>query len=84
MHGKYLLLICADYTIFWVKGTITTVKKNTGAALVATYKVGLEVNAEETKYKFISHTQNAGKNLSQITSGLSQCALWTVDCSTQL
>jgi hypothetical protein len=42
MHGKYLLLGCADYTILWVKGTITTVKKNTGAALFANYKFGLE------------------------------------------
>jgi hypothetical protein len=54
-----------------LKRTITTIKKNTDTVLVASYKVGLEVNAEETNYKFISHEQNAGKHLSQISSGLS-------------
>jgi hypothetical protein len=48
LHGKHLLLVCADYSNFWVKGAITTIKKNTDALLVASYKVGLEVNAEET------------------------------------
>jgi hypothetical protein len=71
MHGKYLLLVCADCTIFWVKGTTSTVKKNTDAVIVASHKVGLEVNAEETKYKFTSHKRNAGKHLGQISSGLS-------------
>jgi hypothetical protein len=61
LHGKHQLLVCADYSNFWVKRAITTRKKTTDALLVASYKVGLEVNAEETKYKFISHEQNAGK-----------------------
>ena len=61
LHGKHQLLIYAYYSNFWVKRAITTIKKTTDALLVASHKVGLEVNVEETKYKFISYEQNVGK-----------------------
>ena len=63
LHGKHQLQVCAYYSNFWVKRAITTIKKTTDALLVASYKVGLEVNGEETKYKFISYEQNVGKCL---------------------
>jgi hypothetical protein len=45
----------------WVERAINMIKKTTDTSLVASYKVGLEVNAEETKCKFISYEKNAGK-----------------------
>ena len=61
MQGKHQLVVYAYYSKFWVKRGITTIKNTTDVLLVASYKVGLKVNAEETKYKFISQEQNAGK-----------------------
>jgi hypothetical protein len=55
LHDKHQLLVYAYYSNLWVKRAITTIKKTTDALLVASYKVGLEVKAEETKYKFISY-----------------------------
>lgn len=46
LHSKHQLQVCADYSNFWVKRAIPTIKKNTAALLVSNYKVGLEVNAE--------------------------------------
>jgi hypothetical protein len=37
---------------------INTIKKNTGALLVGSREVGLEVNVEEAKYMVMSHHQN--------------------------
>jgi hypothetical protein len=39
---------------------IDTIQKNTETG--ASKEVGLEVNAEKTKYKLLSHHQNAGQN----------------------
>jgi hypothetical protein len=61
LRGKHQLLASAYYRNFWVKRATTTIKKTTDALLVASYRVGLEVNAKETKYKFILHGQNAEK-----------------------
>jgi hypothetical protein len=41
---------------------IDTTKKNTENVIDASTEVGLEVNAEKTKYLFLSHHQNAGQN----------------------
>jgi hypothetical protein len=41
---------------------INTIKRNTKALIDARKEVGLEVNTEKTKYIFLSHHQNAGKN----------------------
>jgi hypothetical protein len=40
-------------------GSIQTIKKNTE---VASREIGLEVNAEKTKYMVMSRDQHAGKN----------------------
>jgi hypothetical protein len=39
-----------------------TIKKNTGALLETSREVGLEVNAEKTKYMVLYHHQSAGQN----------------------
>ena len=42
-------------------GSVHTVKENAEALVVATKEIGLEVNADKTKYMFMSRNQNAGR-----------------------
>jgi hypothetical protein len=42
--------------------THNTVKKNTETLIDAGKEVGLEVNAQKTKYMLLSRHQNVGKN----------------------
>jgi hypothetical protein len=41
-------------------GSTHAIKKNTEALVVASKEIGLEVNAEKTKYIVMSQDQNAG------------------------
>jgi hypothetical protein len=43
-------------------GSIHTIRKNTEVLLIASKEIGLEVNAEKTKYMVMSRDQNAGQN----------------------
>jgi hypothetical protein len=43
-------------------GSVHAIKKNTEALVVASKEIGLEVNAEKTKYMVMSRNQNAGQN----------------------
>jgi hypothetical protein len=43
-------------------GSVHAIKKNTEALVVASEEIGLEVNAEKTKYMVMSRDQNAGQN----------------------
>jgi len=43
-------------------GSIHTVKENAEALVVATKEIGLEVNADKTKYMIMSQDQNAGQS----------------------
>jgi hypothetical protein len=40
-------------------GSILTVKKNIEVLLVSSKEIGLEVNADKTKYMVMSHDENA-------------------------
>jgi hypothetical protein len=42
--------------------TVNTIKENTETFLEASRGVGLERNAEKTKYMIMSHHQNSGQN----------------------
>jgi hypothetical protein len=42
--------------------SVDTINKNTQTLIDASKEVGLEVNAEETKYMLLSRHQNAGQN----------------------
>ena len=42
-------------------GSAHTVKENAEALLVATKEIGLEVNADKTKYMVMSRDRNAGR-----------------------
>jgi hypothetical protein len=43
-------------------GSVHAVKKNTEALVAATKEIGLEVNADKTKYMVMSRDQNVGRN----------------------
>ena len=45
-------------------GSVHTVKKNAEAVIVTSKEIGLEVNADKTKYMVISRDQNAGRSYS--------------------
>jgi hypothetical protein len=42
--------------------SVHTIKKNTEALVIASKKIGLEVNADKTKYMVMSRAQNAGRS----------------------
>jgi hypothetical protein len=48
--------------LIYMGGSIHAIKKNTEALVVASKEIGLEVNAEKTKYVVMSRDQNAGQN----------------------
>jgi hypothetical protein len=48
-----------------------TVKENAEALVVATKEIGLEVNADKTKYMIMSRGQNAGRSHSMKTDNSS-------------
>ena len=48
-----------------------TVKENAEALLVATKEIGLEVNADKTKYMVMSRDRNAGRCYSVKTDNIS-------------
>jgi hypothetical protein len=61
LNGIHQLLIyTVDVNI--LGGNIHSIKKNTEALIVARKETGLEVNAEKTKFMFMSRDRNAGQN----------------------
>jgi hypothetical protein len=61
MNGTHQLLVYAE-DINLLGDSISTIKENTETILETIRDVGLEINAEKTKYKIISCHQNSGRN----------------------
>jgi sorting nexin-29 len=61
LNRTYQLLVYAD-DVNILGGSTHTVRKNTGALLIASKEIGLEVNTEKTKYMVMSRDQNAEQN----------------------
>jgi hypothetical protein len=61
LNGTHQLLVYAD-DLNILGGSVHAIKKNTEALVVASKELGLEVNAEKTKYMVTFRDQNAGQN----------------------
>ena len=59
LNGAHQLLAYAD-GVNILEGSVHTVKENAEALVVATKEIGLEVNADKTKYMVMSREQTAG------------------------
>ena len=58
LNGTHQLLLYADVNI--LGGSVHTVKGNAEALIVASKEIGLEVNADKTKFMVMLGDQNAG------------------------
>ena len=59
LNGTHQLLVYAD-VVNILGGSMHTVKENAEALIAASKEIGLEVNADKTKYMVMSGDQNAG------------------------
>jgi len=60
LNGKYQLLVYAD-DVNILGGRVQTVKENEENLIVASKEIGLEGNADKTKYIIMSRDQDAGR-----------------------
>jgi hypothetical protein len=61
LNGTHQLLVYAD-DVHILGGSVHAIKKNTEALVVSSKEIGLEVNAEKTKYMVMSRDQHVGQN----------------------
>jgi hypothetical protein len=61
LNGTHQLLVCAD-DVDVLGDNIDMIKKHTETLTDASKEVGLEINAEKSKYMFLSHQQHTGQN----------------------
>jgi len=61
LNGTHQLLAYAD-DVNTLGGSVHTIKENAQALIVTSKEIGLEVNADKTKYMVMSRDQNAGRN----------------------
>ena len=59
LNGKHQLLVYAG-DINVLGGSVHNIKENAEALIVASKEIGLEINADKTKYMVMFHDQNAG------------------------
>jgi len=60
LNGTHQLLAYAD-DVNILGASLHTVKENVEALVVATKEIGLQVNADKTKYMVMSRDRNAGR-----------------------
>jgi hypothetical protein len=61
LNGTCQLLAKAD-DMNLLKDNIGTIKKSTETLINSSKEVGLDINAEKTKYMLLSHNKNGGQN----------------------
>jgi hypothetical protein len=66
LNGTQHFLAYAD-DVNILGGSVHTVKENAEALVFASKDIGLEANADKTKYIFMPRDQNAGRNHSMKT-----------------
>ena len=70
LNGTHQLLFYAD-DVNILGGSVHTIQKTAEALVVASKEVGLEVNADETKYMAMSRDQNSGRSRNMRTDNRS-------------
>ena len=70
LNGAHRLLVHAD-DVNILEGSVHTVQENTESLVVASKEIGLEENADKTKYMVMSRDQNAGRFHSRETDNRS-------------
>jgi len=63
LNGTYQLVVYVKI----LGGNVCNIEKNTEALVLASKEIGLEVNADKSKYMVISHDQNEGRSHSTMT-----------------
>jgi hypothetical protein len=71
LYGTHQLLACTG-DVNLLGDNIDTIKKNTETLIDASKEVGLEINAERTKYMVLSRHRNAGQNHDNKTGNVAQ------------
>jgi hypothetical protein len=62
LNGTHQILVYADYDNL-LGDSVNTIKENREILLEDSRDIGLEINAEKTKYMIMSHYPNSGQNL---------------------
>jgi hypothetical protein len=61
LNGTHQLLVYVD-DVNLLGDSVNTIKENSETILEASRDIGLEINAEKTKYMITSHHPNSGQN----------------------
>jgi hypothetical protein len=61
LNGSHQLLVYAD-VVNLLGDSVNTIKENSETLLEASKDIGLEINAEKTKYMIMSRHPNSGQN----------------------
>jgi hypothetical protein len=61
VNGTHQILVYTD-DVNLLGNSVNTIKENSETLLEASMDIGLEINAEKTKYMIMSHHPNSGQN----------------------